>query len=143
MDNNEMNQDIQPQVDWEDDSGEIHTVTHVVKLTKEDGWQRNHVITQHQVVAGNQYQSQMRYFKGTQVNVYKTTDDYRVVIPAYIIGTILVIAICIVVTFVWLPLGVIFDIFGIVWLVGIWAKAPFVKWRNQREKLQDKKMEEK
>lgn len=141
MENGEMNPNPNQKIDWDDDSGEIHTVVDKYKITKEDGWQRNNAIAQHSIVSGNQHQSNMRYVKGTQVGVRMTTDDYRMVIPAYIIGTILIIVVCIVVTFVWLPLGVFFDIFGIVWIIGLWAKAPYTKWRNQREKLKEQKTE--
>ncbi|MCM1494672.1 MAG: hypothetical protein NC089_02630 [Bacteroides sp.] len=142
MDKNEINQDSPQEVDWEDDSGEIHTVASNYNITWEDGWQKNNGIRNRSIVTGNQHQSKMRYVRGMQTGGSVTTDDYRVVIPAYIIGTIVIIVLCIVVTFVYLPLGIFFDIVGIVWIIGLWAKAPFTKWKNQKKKLEEEKPSE-
>lgn len=43
------------------------------------------------------------------------------------------------VTILWFKVGIIVDIFALVWIIGFWVKAPFTKWKNQHEKLKKKK----
>ncbi len=121
-------------IDWKDDSGEIHTVVSKYHDKPEDGWQPLH---------GNEYklrhQRNFYYVKGDQVGTEVHTDDYRAVIPAYIIASLVVIAICVIVTIFAPIVGIIFSVFGLVWLIGFWAKAPFTKWKNQKKTPDEEK----
>lgn len=121
------------EINWDDDSGEIHTRTAVYHQTPEDGWQRNRGYHQH---SGHKYRK--RYIKGYAVGKTYVTDDFRKVIPGYIIATIAVIALCVAVTKIYLPMGIMFDIMGIAWIIGFWKNAPYKKWKNQSEKLKEK-----
>ena len=127
------NQDPNKPIDWEDDSGEIHTLKETYKTTKEDGWQVSEGF--YKTNSGVGYGKTM--FKGTSVNMHYETDDYRKVIPGYIIATLFVIALCVVMWFVKPIMGGIFTVFGIFWVVGFWAKAPYKKWKNQAQKLKE------
>ncbi len=110
----------------------IHTSESTYHLTKEDGWQENRALQ-----GMNKVGHKTRYIKGTQVGYHYVTDDYRRVIPAYIIGTIMVIIICVVVTMIFLPMGIMFDIMGAAWVIGMWKNAPYKKWKNQDKKLKE------
>ncbi|MDO4464002.1 MAG: hypothetical protein Q4C57_05580 [Bacillota bacterium] len=123
-----------PQPDWDDDSGEIHTVIHQYNQTAEDGWQQNKALYGSHVNT-----SKTSQIKGNQVGLVYQTDDYRKVLPGYIIGTILLLAASIVLLILVPVIGVFFSIFSIIWIVGLWKKAPIKKWKNQAQKLKDEK----
>lgn len=120
------------QPDFDDDSGEIHSTINYYNQTKEDGWQRNRALYGSRLIT-----SKTRNIKGKQTGFYYQTDDYRKVLPAYIIGTILMIIISIVLLILAPVFGVLVSIFSIAWIVGIWKKAPVKKWKNQAKKLKD------
>lgn len=132
MDNEKEQMDSNNQIDWDDDSGVIHTHKENYHLTKEDGWQENRALR-----GMNKVGHKTRNIKGTQVGYSYVTDDYRAVIPAYIIGTIIVIIFCVVATMVFLPLGIMIDIMGVAWVVGMWKNAPYKKWKNQAQKRKE------
>lgn len=132
MDNEKEQMNSNDQIDWDDDSGVIHTNKENYHLTKEDGWQENRALQ-----GMNKVGHEMRSIKGTQVGFHYETDNYRAVIPAYIIGTIIVIIICVVATMVFLPLGIMIDIMGVAWVVGMWKNAPYKKWKNQAQKQKE------
>ena len=123
-----------PQPDWNDDSGEIHTVIHQYHQTAEDGWQQNKAL-----YGSHLNTSKSRQIKGSQVGLVYQTDDYRKVLPGYIIGTILLLAVSIVLLILVPVVGVFVSIFSIVWIIGLWKKAPVKKWKNQAQKLKDEK----
>lgn len=129
----EMNDEAENnRIDWNDDSGEIHTVIHQYNQTTEDGWQNNRA-----VYGSNYTTTDNQQIKGIQTGFVYQTDDYRKVLPAYIIGTIVLIAVSII-TLILIPIiGIFVSIFSIVWIIGLWAKAPFKKWRNQEKKLKE------
>ncbi len=123
-----------PQPDWDDDSGEIHTVIHQYHQTAEDGWQQNKAL-----YGSHLNTSKTSQIKGDQVGLVYQTDDYRKVLPGYIIGTILLLAVSIVLLILVPVVGVFVSIFSIVWIIGLWKKAPVKKWKNQAQKLKDEK----
>lgn len=129
-DEQDMPETAQP--DFDDDSGEIHTTVNYYNQTKEDGWQQNKAL-----YGSHLNTSETRNIKGTQVGYTYVTDDYRKVLPAYIIGTILMIIISIVLLILVPVFGVFVSIFSIAWIVGMWKKAPVKKWKNQAKKLKD------
>ena len=118
--------------DFGDDSGEIHTTINYYNQTKADGWQQNRALYGPLLNT-----SKTRNIKGTQTGFYYQTDDYRKVLPGYIIGTILMIIISIVLLILVPIFGVFVSIFSIAWIVGMWKKAPVKKWKNQAKKLKD------
>ena len=120
------------QPDFDDDSGEIHTTINYYNQTKADGWQQNRALYGPLLNT-----SKTRNIKGTQTGFYYQTDDYRKVLPGYIIGTILMIIISIVLLILVPIFGVFVSIFSIAWIVGMWKKAPVKKWKNQAKKLKD------
>lgn len=65
------------------------------------------------------------------------TDDYRKVLPGYIIGTVILIAVSIVMLILIPVVGIFVSIFSIAWIVGMWKKAPVKKWKNQEQRLKD------
>lgn len=134
MDDLNNGQNIGGQADWDDDSGEIHNVTSFYNTSSVDGWQDNHAI-----YGANRYGHKTRKIKGDQVGFRYQTDDYRKVMPGYIIGTLVLIALCIVVAVISPLMGILFGVFGIVWIVGMWKNAPTKKWKNQSEKLKQDK----
>ncbi len=118
------------QPDFSDDSGDIHTSIHYYNQTKEDGWQQNRALYGPKLNT-----SRTRNIMGTQTGFYYQTDDFRKVLPGYIAGTLIMIIISIV-TLILIPfLGIFITIFSIVWIVGMWKKAPIKKWQNQAAKL--------
>lgn len=121
-------------VDWNDDSGVIHSIKNYYNITKEDGWQDNQALSN-----TNSFRNEKRKIYGKQVGFQYITDDYRKVIPGYIFGTIFVILVCIIVTIIFPVIGIFIDIFGAIWIIGFWMKAPFTKWKNQSEKLKEGK----
>ena len=120
------------QLDFGDDSGEIHTTINYYDQTKADGWQQNRALYGPLLNT-----SKTRNIKGTQTGFYYQTDDYRKVLPGYIIGTILMIIISIVLLILVPIFGVFVSIFSIAWIIGMWKKAPVKKWKNQAKKLKD------
>lgn len=133
MNNNEQNST--EKIDWDDDSGKIHTVKTTYSIKKEDGWQDNRAL----LTKSQRIHSKTRKIKGRQFGFHYVTDDYRKVIPAYVIGTIFIIAVCIIWTIISPFTGILADIFGAVWIIGIWKKAPFTKWKNQSQNLKEEK----
>lgn len=129
-DEQDMPETAQP--DFDDDSGEIHTTINYYNQTKADGWQQNRALYGPLLNT-----SKTRNIKGTQTGFYYQTDDYRKVLPGYIIGTILMIIISIVLLILVPVFGVFVSIFSIAWIVGMWKKAPVKKWKNQAKKLKD------
>ncbi len=129
-DEQDMPETAQP--DFDDDSGEIHTTINYYNQTKADGWQQNRALYGPLLNT-----SKTRNIKGTQTGFYYQTDDYRKVLPGYIIGTILMIIISIVLLILVPIFGVFVSIFSIAWIVGMWKKAPVKKWKNQAKKLKD------
>lgn len=130
---NEYNKPYE-EIDWDDDSGEIHTYKEKYHLTKEDGWQPNRA---YRGLGLSKQGKKNRMIKGTQIGTTYVTDDYRKVIPVQIISTIIVIVLCIVVTKLILPVGILFDIMGVAWVIGIWKRAPYKKWKNQANKRKE------
>ena len=124
--------------DWDDDSGVIHSKKTNYNITKEDGWQDNHDLFQ---TKHSDYK--MRKIKGKQFGFTYETDDYRKVIPGYIIGTVFIILFGIILTIFVPSIGVFVDVFGIVWIIGMWKKAPFIKWKNQSERLKEERASKK
>ena len=122
------------QPDWDDDSGEIHTVIQQYHQTAEDGWQQNKAL-----YGSHLNTSKSRQIKGSQVGLVYQTDDYRKVLPGYIIGTVLLLAVSIVLLILVPVVGVFVSIFSIVWIIGLWKKAPVKKCKNQAQKLKDEK----
>ena len=122
------------QPDWDDDSGEIHTVIQQYHQTAEDGWQQNKAL-----YGSHLNTSKSRQIKGSQVGLVYQTDDYRKVLPGYIIGTVLLLAVSIVLLILVPVIGVFFSIFSMIWIVGLWKKAPIKKWKNQAQKQKDEK----
>ena len=127
-----VQENIQP--DWDDDSGEIHTVIQQYHQTAEDGWQQNKAL-----YGSHLNTSKSRQIKGSQVGLVYQTDDYRKVLPGYIIGTVLLLAVSIVLLILVPVIGVFFSIFSMIWIVGLWKKAPIKKWKNQAQKQKDEK----
>lgn len=125
-------------VDWDDDSGAIHTVKNTYKITKEDGWQRNRGYHRNRrpVDVGG---ARPQMIKGTQVGMSYSTDDYRVVIPALIIMLLIMVVICVVVTILIPPMGIIFDIFMLIAVIGMIRQRPDKKWRAQAKRLKEEK----
>ncbi len=133
---NEQNSSDYP--DWNDESGEIHTVKKTYYLKKEDDWQKNH---SHSYINPNKKHN--RIIKGKQVGFTYVTDDYRIVIPGYIISTIIIIAACIVAFFIHFAAGIIVSLFAVFWIIGFWKNASFRKWKNQKARIQSEQSEEK
>ena len=127
-----VQENIQP--DWDDDSGEIHTVIQQYHQTAEDGWQQNKAL-----YGSHLNTSKSRQIKGSQVGLVYQTDDYRKVLPGYIIGTVLLLAVSIILLILVPVIGVFFSIFSMIWIVGLWKKAPIKKWKNQAQKQKDEK----
>ena len=127
-----VQENIQP--DWDDDSGEIHTVIQQYNQTAEDGWQQNKAL-----YGSHLNTSKSRQIKGSQVGLVYQTDDYRKVLPGYIIGTVLLLAVSIILLILVPVIGVFFSIFSMIWIVGLWKKAPIKKWKNQAQKQKDEK----
>lgn len=127
MDNNKE------KVNFDDDSGEIHTIKEKYEITKEDGWQINHAVNLSNINSVNQ----PTFVKGKQWGFIYITDDYRKVIPVQIISTLVIIALCIGMLFIYLPMGIFFCILGIVWIIGMWKNAPYKKWKNQSKKIKE------
>ncbi len=119
-------------IDWNDDSGVIHSIKRDYQITEEDGWQDDHTLF-------NTNNFENRKIKGKQFGFQYITDDYRKVIPGYVFGTILMILVCIIVTINLPVIGIFIDIFSAVWIIGFWKKAPFSKWKNQSKKLKEEK----
>ena len=132
MDNNENFGNDTDKVNWDDDSGEIHTVSHTTVQTPEDGWQEVHRLN-------GKVTDTPHFVKGKQVHYTYTTDDYRKVIPALIISTIIIAAFCVGAWFISPIIGVLITIFGVVWIVGSWKQAPKTKWKNQAQKLKEER----
>lgn len=130
---NNENSNFNESIDWDDDSGVIHTIKNGYNITKEDGWQDNHAN------GSNQLDSKMQKIKGKQFGFSYVTDDYRKVIPGYIFGTIFIIILGIVTTIILPFMGLFIDVFGIVWIIAMWKNAPFTKWNNQAKKLKEEK----
>ena len=110
-------------IDWNDDSGEIHTVHQKYKISSEDGFQKNHAYS-----TTNKAGKENRYIKGKQIGVTYVTDDYRKVIPGYICATILIIVITIILLFINIIVGIGFAIFAAFFIYGFWKNAPIKKW---------------
>lgn len=120
-------------VDWNDDSGEVHTVKETYKTTWDDGWQES----EFSYKTGSKVAVGKSMFRGNKVETHYETDNYKVVVPGYIISTILVIALCVVMWFVKPIMGGIFTVFGLFWVVGFWKHAPIKKWKNQAKKSKE------
>lgn len=120
--------------DWDDDSGEIHTVVREYNSGAEDGWHRNKA----------KYGSnipEFREVKGKQSGFIYQTDDYRKVLPGYIIATVVVILLCVVMLILVPVMGVLITVFGVVFIIGFWKDAAksSTKWKNQAKRLKDEK----
>lgn len=121
-------------IDWDDDSGAIHTSSQKYKTSFKDGFQKNHAYYQ-----TNSYGKKNRYIKGIQTGFTYTTDDYRIVVPGYIFATIFMIAITIVFFFINIIIGIVFGIFAVLFIYGFWKNAPITKWKNQAKQIKSKK----
>lgn len=119
-------------IDWNDDSGVIHSIKRDYQITEEDGWQDDHTHF-------NTNNFENRKIKGKQFGFQYITDDYLKVIPGYIFGTILMIIVGIIVTIYFPIIGIFIDIFAVIWIIGMWKNAPFTKWKNQYKKLKEEK----
>ncbi len=115
-----MSDELQNQnVNWDDDSGEIHTVSKRYYTTAQDGWQDNHALS-----GLNKNGSDRRKIKGKQIGFQYVTDDYRKVLPGYIIATVVIVAFCIIAFLIHPIAGIGVTAFGAVWIVGFWKNAP-------------------
>lgn len=121
--------------DWKDDNGEIHTVKYQYSQSEEDGWQQNKAL-----YGSHLNTSKTRNIKGKQVGFYYATDDYRKVITGYIIGTVFAVLFSIVMLIIVPVMGILITIFSLVFIVSLWVKAPYKKWKNQADELKKEKM---
>ena len=119
-------------IDWNDDSGEIHTVYQKYETSSEDGFQRNHAYI-------NRAGKKNRYIKGKQIGFKYVTDDYRKVLPGYVFATILIIAVTIILFFINVITGIVFGVFAAFFIYGFWKSAPITKWKNQSKKIKSEK----
>ena len=132
--NNESNElNSEKEIARDGDSGVIHTIKNGYNITQEDGWQNKHTLY------GPEQQQKI---KGKQFGFTYVTDDYRKVIPVYILGTIFVIVLGIVMTVILPLMGIFIDIIGFFWIIGMWKNAPYTKWKNQAKKLKEEKKRE-
>lgn len=125
-------------VDWDDDSGAIHTVKQTYKITKEDGWQDNRAYHRN-MLSPERRKTKPQKIKGMQVGMSYTTDDYRVVIPALIVFGIIMTAVCVFLTIVIPPFGIMFDVFWVLTVIGIIRQRYDKKWRNQAKRRREEK----
>ncbi len=125
-------------VDWEDDSGAIHSVKQTYKITKEDGWQVNRGYHGSMMSPGER-RTRPQMIKGTQVGMHYETDDYRVVVPFLIVIGIIMTAVCVLVTISAPLFGVIFDVMWLIAIVGIIRRRPDKKWRAQAKRRKEAK----
>lgn len=125
-------------VDWDDDSGAIHSVKNTYKITKEDGWQANRGYHR-SMMSPEQRRTKPQKIKGMQVGMSYSTDDYRVVIPVLIVFGLLITAVCVVVTIIIPPFGILFDVMWIAAVIGIIRQRPDKKWRNQAKRRKEQK----
>lgn len=125
-------------VDWNDDSGAIHTVKQTYKITKEDGWQDNRGYHRN-MMSPEQRRTKPQKIKGTQVGIHYETDDYRVVIPVLIVMGLIITAVCVIVTIIIPPFGIFFDIIWALAVIGIIRQRPDRKWRNQAKRHREAK----
>lgn len=132
------NQDPNNPIDWDDDSGEIHTLKETYETNWSDGWQES----EYTYKTGSKIGVGKSMFRGKKVETHYETDNYKVVLPGYIISTILVIVVCIIMWFVKPIMGGIFTVFSVFWVIGFWKKAPYKKWKNQAKKLKESKNEQ-
>lgn len=109
-------------IDWNDDSGAIHTSSQKYKTSLEDGFQKNHAY-----YLINSQGKKNRYIKGVQTGITYTTDDYRIVIPGYIFTTIFMITITIVLFFINIIIEIVSGIFVVLFIYGFWKNAPITK----------------
>ncbi len=123
-------------VDWEDDSGAIHSRKYTYKITKEDGWKAN---AYYRRLPVGQRRKTPQMIKGTQVGMVYTTDDYRVVVPVLIVLGILMTAVCVFLTIKVPPLGILFDVFWFVVLISNLRPKHIRKWRNQAKRHKEQK----
>ncbi len=121
-------------IDWDDDSGAIHTSYQKYKTSPEDGFQKNHAY-----YMVSKQGKKNRYIKGVQVGFMYTTDDYRKVIPGYIFVTILMITVTIILLFINIIMGIVFGIFAVFFIYGFWKNAPITKWKNQAKRIKSEK----
>ncbi len=121
-------------IDWNDDSGEIHTLHQKYETSSEDGFQKNHAYS-----TINKYGKKNRYIKGKQIGFKYLTDDYRKVIPGYVFATILMIAVTIILLFINVIIGIGFGIFSAFFIYGFWKNAPITKWKNQSKQIKSEK----
>ncbi|MGN1147767.1 MAG: hypothetical protein ACI4TB_05050 [Lachnospiraceae bacterium] len=131
-DRDEMQENNRP--DWKDDSGEIHTVKYQYSQSEEDGWQQNKAL-----YGSHLNTSKTRNIKGKQVGFYYATDDYRKVITGYVIGTVFAVLFSIIMLIIVPVMGILITIFSLVFIVSLWVKAPYKKWKNQADKLKQEK----
>lgn len=123
-------------IDWNDDTGEIHTLYQKYETSSEDGFQKNHAYS-----TINKYGKENRYIKGKQIGFKYLTDDYRKVIPGYVFATILMIALTIILLFINVIIGIGFGIFSAFFIYGFWKNAPITKWKNQSKQIKSEKKE--
>lgn len=121
-------------IDWDDDSGVIHTSYQKYKTSPEDGFQKNHAYS-----TINKQGKKHRYIKGKQTGFVYVTDDYRKVIPRYVLVTILMIAVTIILLIINIIIGIVFGTFAAFFIYGFWKKAPITKWKNQAERIKSEK----
>lgn len=135
-----MGNDENSKVNWNDESGEIHTTYQEYEITPEDGFQENRA---HAYI--NALGRKNRYIKGIQKGATYVTDDYRKVLPGYIIVTILVIVIAVVLLLIpnlaFRMIGVFFAVFGAIFIFGFWKNAPIKKWKAQAKRIKEEKGE--
>lgn len=125
-------------VDWDDDSGAIHTVKQTYKITKEDGWQDNRGYHRN-MMSPEQRRTKPQKIKGTQVGIHYETDDYRVVIPFLIIFGIIMTTVCVIVTMKIPLFGIFFDVMWVLTIIGIIRQRYDKKWRNQAKRRKEAK----
>ena len=125
-------------VDWDDDSGAIHTVKQTYKITKEDGWQDNRGYHRN-MMSPEQRRTKPQKIKGTQVGIHYETVAYRVVVPLLFIFGIIMTAVCVIVTMKIPLFGIFFDVMWALTIIGIIRQRYDKKWRNQAKRRKEAK----
>lgn len=125
-------------VDWDDDSGAIHTIKQTYKITKEDGWQDNRAYHRNMLSSEERITGPQK-IKGTQVGMSYTTDDYRVVIPVLIVFGLIMTAVCVFLTITVPLFGILFDVIWVMAIIGTIRQRYDKKWRNQAKRRKEAK----
>ncbi len=125
-------------VDWDDDNGAIHSIKYNYKITKEDGWQANRGYHRY-MMSSEMRRTTPQMIKGTQVGIKYKTDDYRIVVPFLIVVGTIMTAVCVFLTIVVPPFGILFDVMWLIAIVGIIRRRPDKRWRAQAKRRKEAK----